>query len=46
MIRNTLKPLIKDDALFDLEVMSKRPEQLSLDDFIQLTNIIDTQTSS
>lgn len=46
MIRNTLKPLIKDLSLYELEVMSKRPEQLSLDDFIQLTNTLETQTLS
>jgi len=44
-MRNTLKPLIKDEAIFELEVMTKRPEQLSLEDFIQLTNTLDTQTS-
>ncbi len=46
MLRNTLKPLIKDEALFHEEIMTKRPEQLSLEDFIQLTNTIDTQSSS
>jgi len=46
MLRNTLKPLIKNEALFQEEIMTKRPEQLSLEDFIQLTNTIDTQSSS
>jgi len=43
MIRNTLKPLIKDEAIFSHELMEQRPEQLSLDQFIHLTNIIDRQ---
>ena len=46
MLRNTLKPLIKDESLLQEEIMTKRPEQLSLEDFIQLTITIDTQTSS
>lgn len=43
MLRNTLKSLIKDDHLYGLEIMKERPEQLSLDDFIELTNIIYNQ---
>ena len=43
MLRNTLKPLIKDEALFNLDIMTKRPEHLSLEDFIELTNTIDNQ---
>ena len=43
MLRNTLKSFIKEDHLFELEVMKERPEQLSLDDFIELTNLIDNQ---
>lgn len=44
MLRNTLKPFIKDDSLFKLEVMTKRPEQLGLEAFIELTNTINNQT--
>ncbi len=43
MLRNTLKPHIKDEALYNLDVMTKRPEHLSLEDFIELTNTIDNQ---
>ena len=46
MLRNTLKPLIKDETLLQKEIMTKRPEQLSLEEFIQLTITLDTQISS
>ncbi len=43
MLRNTLKPWIKDESLYALEVMRQRPEQLGLEEFYELTNIISTQ---
>jgi len=43
MIRNTLKPLIKDESLFSHRLMDRRPEHLAIEDFIELTNIIDRQ---
>lgn len=43
MLRNTLKPFIKDEALFQEDIMTKRPEQLSLEDFIHLTTVIENQ---
>jgi len=43
MLRNTLKPFIKEGSLINHEMMSLRPEQLSLEDFITLTNIIHNQ---
>ncbi len=43
MLRNTLKPYVIDPNLFDLKIMTERPEQLSLEDFIQLTNTINNQ---
>ena len=43
MLRNTLKPLITNSSLYELSIMKERPEQLSLDDFIDLTNIIHNQ---
>lgn len=41
-MRNSLKPLISD-GIRDNEVFNKRPEQLSVNDFIALTNLIDGQ---
>jgi 16S rRNA (adenine1518-N6/adenine1519-N6)-dimethyltransferase len=43
MLRNTLKPWIKDLALLERPVMKERPEQLGLEDFYELTNIISNQ---
>ncbi len=40
MMRNTLKSLVKDEDLLKSEIFTKRPEHLSLGDFIQLTNNI------
>ena len=37
-LRNSLKPIIqKNEEFIKLEVMNKRPEQLSVDDFVTLT---------
>ena len=43
MLRNTLKPWIRDKALFEMDVMTQRPEQLGLEAYYQLTNIIANQ---
>ena len=40
-LRNSLKPLLKD-SIRSLELFNKRPEQLSVEDFIGLTNLIET----
>ena len=39
-IRNSLKPLLKDIS-FEHEYMSMRPEQLSIDQFAELTNCVE-----
>ena len=44
MLRNTLKPLVTEQSLAESELFSKRPEQLSVQDFIQLTIDIQNQT--
>jgi len=36
MLRNTLKPLVTEDILTEA-FFNQRPEQLSVDDFINLT---------
>ncbi|MGB1017652.1 MAG: 16S rRNA (adenine(1518)-N(6)/adenine(1519)-N(6))-dimethyltransferase RsmA [Chitinophagales bacterium] len=41
-LRNSLKQLISNDAVKELDVFNKRPEALSVDAFINLTNILDT----
>lgn len=38
-MRNSLKPLLKDE-IKDQKIFDKRPEQLSVKDFIDLTNLI------
>lgn len=37
MLRNTLKPLCKDDQLLEDVFFTKRPEQLSVQDFVDIT---------
>ncbi len=40
-LRNSVKPLVpKDSEVLQLPIMNKRPEQLSVAEFIELTNII------
>jgi 16S rRNA (adenine1518-N6/adenine1519-N6)-dimethyltransferase len=36
MLRNSIKPLLLDQS-FEHEILTKRPEQLSVEDFIELT---------
>jgi 16S rRNA (adenine1518-N6/adenine1519-N6)-dimethyltransferase len=38
MLRNTLKPLVDDASILDPEEFNKRPEQLSYQEFVLLTN--------
>ena len=40
MLRNTLKPLIKNPEMLSLDIMTQRPEQLSVESFFNLTNLI------
>lgn len=41
-MRNSLKPLLgKDCSLFSMEIFDKRPEQLSVEQFIELTKMIE-----
>jgi 16S rRNA (adenine1518-N6/adenine1519-N6)-dimethyltransferase len=41
MLRNTLKPIITNPSILEDEIFNKRPEQLSLTEFINLTNLIE-----
>lgn len=43
MLRNTLKPLVKDPEVLKDPFFMKRPEVLSVEDFISLTEMIATQ---
>jgi 16S rRNA (adenine1518-N6/adenine1519-N6)-dimethyltransferase len=38
MLRNTLKPLLTENNLLDHEEFNRRPEQLSFEEFVVLTN--------
>lgn len=39
-IRNSLKPLVGDKVLPESPLMSMRPEQLGVEEFVQLTNLL------
>lgn len=41
MLRNTMKTFVKGDDILKETLFTQRPEQLSLEDFVQLTNWID-----
>lgn len=42
-LRNSVKPLVpKDSEVLQLPIMNMRPEQLSVEQFIELTNLIQT----
>jgi 16S rRNA (adenine1518-N6/adenine1519-N6)-dimethyltransferase len=43
MLRNSIKALISDENLLNHEYMTRRPEQMSLDDYFELTTIIENQ---
>lgn len=41
-LRNSIKPILgKESALLALEIMNKRPEQLSVQQFVELTNLVE-----
>ena len=40
MMRNTLKSIVNDNDFLKQDVFTKRPEQLSVEEFIDLTNSI------
>ncbi len=43
-MRNSLKPLLgKDCPIYTMPVFDKRPEQLSVEQFIELTNLVEKQ---
>lgn len=46
MLRNTVKSFLPDVPLMENEFLKKRPEQLSLEDFITLTNFIEENRES
>lgn len=41
MISNTLKSMVADRTVFEKEIFKKRPEHLSVEDFIYLTNFLE-----
>lgn len=42
MLRNSLQPILgKDNAVFSDVVFTKRPEQLSVHEFVDLTNLVE-----
>lgn len=43
MMRNSLKSLVKDESLLEHEMFTRRPEQMSLEDYFQLTQMIEAQ---
>ncbi|MBK9256522.1 MAG: 16S rRNA (adenine(1518)-N(6)/adenine(1519)-N(6))-dimethyltransferase RsmA [Saprospiraceae bacterium] len=40
MLRNTLKPLLSDESVLNDVMFNERPEQLSVEDFVALTNML------
>jgi len=44
MIRNTIKGMVNDSEFLQNEFFNLRPEQLSVEDFVYLTNIIEQKT--
>lgn len=42
MLRNSLKPLIVDATVLENEIFTKRPEQLSVQDFVDIANRLTT----
>lgn len=41
MMRNTLKSLVGNPEVLTMEIFTKRPEHLSVEEFVELTNIVD-----
>ncbi len=46
MLRNTMKAFIKDDPLLDEDFFKQRPEQISVADYIDLTNKIEKRITN
>ncbi len=45
MLRNTMKMFIKDDPLLQTDFFKQRPEQLSVEDFVWLTEQVEKRTN-
>ena len=45
-LKNSLKTLIQDTSLFEQAIFTKRPEQLSVASFVELTALIENQSNS
>ncbi len=43
MMRNSLKSIVTDEELFSHDYMTKRPEQMKLEDYYTLANLIENQ---
>ena len=43
MLRNSLKPVVTDADIFSHEYMTRRPEQMTLEDYYTLATIIEKQ---
>jgi 16S rRNA (adenine1518-N6/adenine1519-N6)-dimethyltransferase len=44
MLRNSIKPILGEDCLLTKEALfNKRPEQLSIKEFVELTNRIERE---
>ncbi len=41
MMRNTLKPLVNDVALLQRDIFTQRPEQIGLEEFIGIANLVE-----
>ncbi len=47
MLRNSIKAMLPpESSLFDDPLLTKRPEQLSVEDFVRLTNLVEQQIDS
>lgn len=46
MLRNSMKPFLPKNVIFADEFFQKRPENLSVEDFIRLTNLVTEHQSS
>lgn len=44
MLRNTMKQFLKDDAVLGSELFRRRPEELSVEEFVELTLLIDKRS--
>lgn len=46
MMRNSLSTMVREGVTLSEDVFMKRPEQLSVDDFIELTNLMESKINS